>query len=239
MYRIGNIKDLKGVGFLLREMVSSRNKASHQFIGKVNISLKTIPLNGIGKWYPLQGRSNLTYSNKARGDIKLHLSLTASRPEQQFTLAESCSQYERVLLAVVEHELINDSKFCGHLPETAKLLMGQLAAHRGLRSVAVDVCTWSVLGGQTLNKKTLDFAILVSIINRIRKAFSSPNEVIDPLLDQMFWSAADGLVQSCLSIIRQLRNNAELLSNPSQLDALLEYKLKISTNYAVNNFANL
>ena len=224
MSRIGEVKDLRGMGILLKQIaVASKatpGKASHQFIGQLNVPLKTIPLTGIERWYPLEGRTN--GAGKERGDIKLNLLLTASRPELQFTLAESCSQYERVLRTVVEHELVNDSEFRGHLPETATLLMRQLAAHRGLRAVAVDVCTWSILGGRALHKRTLDFTILVSLIARIRRAFSIPGEVIDPLLDQIFWSAADGVIHAGVSVVRHLRNNSQLSANPSQLNALLE-----------------
>ena len=231
MRKISEIRDLRGMGVLLNEMILTSKAtlgkaAQHQFLGQLNVPLKTISLTEIKCWYPLEGRSAIESDGKERGDIKLSLSLSASRPEQQFTLAESCSQYERVLRSVVEHELINDSEFRGHLPETATLMMRQLAVHRGLRPVAVDICTWSVLGKWALHKRTLDFTILVSLVSRIRRAFSIPGAggevMIDPLLDQMFWSAADAVVHSSVAAVRHLRNNSQLSTNPSQLNALLE-----------------
>ena len=151
--------------------------------------------------------------------IKSHPVCLLPASFQQFTLAESCSQYERVLRSVVEHELINDSEFRGHLPETATLMMRQLAVHRGLRPVAVDICTWSVLGRWALHKRTLDFTLFVSLVARIRRAFSVPGgEVVDPLLDQMFWSAADAVVHSSVAAVR----HSQLSANPSQHNALFE-----------------
>ena len=227
MSRIGEVKDWRGFGNFVKQIASASKatpgKAAHPFLGQLNVPLKTIPLTGIERWYPLEGRSPAKSNGKERGDIKLSLSLAASRPEQQFTLAESCSQYERVLRSVVEHELINDSEFRGQLPETATLMMRQLAVHRGLRPVAVDICTWSVLGRWALHKRTLDFTIFVSLVARIRRAFSVPSgELVDPLLDQMFWSAADAVVHSSVAAVRHLRNNSQLSANPSQLNALLE-----------------
>ena len=59
--KISEVRDLRGLGVLLNEMIlTSRSKpgkaSQDQFLGllnRLNVPLRTIPLTGIERWYPL------------------------------------------------------------------------------------------------------------------------------------------------------------------------------------------
>lgn len=222
MSRIGEVKDLRGMGILLKQIaVASKapGKPAHKFLGLLNVPLKSIPLSGLERWYPLEGRQDKAKS-KDRGEIRLNLALTASRNETQFTLQESFVQYERLLRIVVEHEMRSDNEWRGILPESVAITLRQFAAHRGLRPAVTDACSWSVYA-TALHKRTLDFTLLLGIIQRLKKAISD-GKLPEEELVNVFWTAADTFVGAALSAIRHQRNNSELCNKTEQFTALLQ-----------------
>lgn len=210
------------MGILLKQIaVASKapGKPAHTFLGQLNVSLKTVPLCGLERWYPLEGRDAKS-KVKERGEIRLSLSLSASRTESQFTLKESFIQYERLLRVIVEHQVRSDPEWRGSLPDPASVLLRQFAAHRGLRQAVTDACSWSVYA-TALHKRNLDFSMLLSLLQRLRKAINEGRLPEEELVN-IFWTATDTWVEAALSVIRYLRNSPELSSKPDQLLALLE-----------------
>lgn len=221
MSRIGEVKDLRGMGILLKQIaVASKapGKPAHKFLGLLNVPLKYIPLAGLERWYPLEGRDKAKV--KERGEIRLNLSLSASRTESQFTLQESFVQYERLLRIIVEYELRSDADWRGSLPDWATVMLAQFAAHRGLRQSVTDACTWSVYSS-AFHKRTLDCTVLLALLQRLRKALND-GKLPEEELVNVFWTGAESLTGAALSAIRHLRNNGELNNKPEQLLALLE-----------------
>jgi len=53
--------------------------------------------------------------------------------------------------------------------DLASLALRQFAAHRGLRPSVTDVCLWSAYTS-TLARRTLDYALLRPLLQRIRKS---------------------------------------------------------------------
>ncbi len=209
------------MGILLKQIaVASKapGKPAHKFLGLLNVALKTVPLSGLERWYPLEGKDKT--KPKERGEIRLNLALSASRTEAQFTLQESFVQYERLLRIVVEHELRSDVEWRGIIPESAAVMLQQFAAHRGLRQAVTDACSWSVYA-TALHKRTLDFAMVLQLVQRLRKAINDGKLPEDELVN-VFWTGADSFVGAALSTIRHLRNNCELTHKPEQLSSLLE-----------------
>ena len=221
MSRITEVKDFRGMGVLLKQIaVASKapGKPAHKFLGLLNVALKSVPLSGLERWYPLEGKDKTKI--KDRGEIRLNLALSASRTEAQFTLQESFVQYERLLRVIVEHELRSDVDWRGILPESATVMLRQFAAHRGLRLAVTDACCWSVYA-TALHKRTLDFSIVLGLVQRLRKAINE-GKLPEEELVNVFWTAADSFIAAALLVIRHLRNNSELIHKPEQLSALLE-----------------
>jgi BAI1-associated protein 3 len=223
MSRISEVKDLRGMGILLKQIaVASKapGKPAHKFLGLLNVGLKSIPISGLERWYQLEGRDKTKV--KERGEIRLNLTLSATRTDtaEQFTLQESFVQYERLLRIVVEHELRADVEWRGVLPDSAAVMLRQFAAHRGLRPSVTDACCWSVYS-TALHKRTLDLVVMLNLVQRLRKAIND-GKLPEEELVNVFWTAADSFVVAALSSIRHLRNNSELNTKPEQLSALLE-----------------
>ena len=156
---------------------------------------------------------------KDRGEILLNLALSASQTETQFTLQESFAQYERFLRILMEHELGSNVDWCGIFPESAIVMLRQFAAHRGLPQAVTDVCCWSVYA-TALHKRTLDFSIMLGLVQRLRKVIN--DEKLPEELLNVFWTAAEYFIGAALTTIRHLRNNSEKIQRPEQLSALLE-----------------
>uniref|UniRef100_A0A0N8EGD3 Unc-13 D n=1 Tax=Daphnia magna TaxID=35525 RepID=A0A0N8EGD3_9CRUS len=223
MSRITEVKDLRGMGILLKQIaVASKapGKPAHKFLGLLNLGLKSIPLSGLERWYQLEGRDKT--KTKDRGEIRLNLTLSASRPDtsEQFTLQESFIHYERLLRIVVEHEMRGDSEWRGVIPDSAALMLRQFAAHRGLRQSVTDACLWSVYS-TAFHKRTLDLSVMLGLVQRLRKAIND-GKLPEEELVNVFWTAAESFSVAALSAIRHLRNNPELSTRPDQLSALLE-----------------
>lgn len=221
MGRISEVKDLRGMGILLKQIASASKapgKPNHGFIGQLSVPLKMIPLSGIERWYPLEGRDKS--KGKERGDIRLSLSLSAVRTEAQFTLQDSFVHYEHMFRIIVEHEMRSDADWRGRVPDTAAALLRQFAAHRGLRQSVVDDCMWSVYAS-VLPKRPLDFVLLLNVLQRLRKAITD-EKLVEEELVTVFWSGAESFATAALSVIRYLRNHADICSDPAQLSALLE-----------------
>lgn len=216
--KISKVKDFREIGILLKEIAvttKTSDKSIHQFLGQLDVPLKSIPLTGLESWYPLEGRDKV--KDKERGEIQLNLFLSTSRTESQSTLKESFTQYERLVKIVVEYQLRTDSNWRGELPD---YLLQEFAAHRGLRQPVTDVCSWSVFS-TLLHKRTLDFTMLLSLIQRLRRAIVDGKLTENDLLD-VFWTATDSFVETALSAIHHLRSNSELNTNSIQLSALLQ-----------------
>lgn len=217
MSHLTEVKGLRGMGILLREIAvatKSPGISTHQFLGLLNIPLKSIPLSGIESWYPLEGRNK---SKRERGEIQLKLFLSASQTESKFTLQESVVQYETLLRIVVDYELRADSNWRGQLPD---YLIRQFAAHRGLDRLVTDVCTWSVFSA-AIHHRSLDFTMLLTLIQGLHTAMNDNKSNVKELIE-MFWTATDSFIEAALSTICNLRNNSELNTNSEQLTALLE-----------------
>ena len=224
MSRIGEVKDLRGMGILLKQIAVSSSKTtspssapgkpgSHQFLGQLHVPLKLVPLTGIERWYPLEGRDRSTA--KERGEIRLSLTLTASRTDgQQLSVQQSFVQYERLLRIFVEAEFKGRPDWRGELPESAAVMLRQLAAHRGLRPAITDICLWSVYSA-ACHKRVLDFQLVLGLIQRIKRFLPELADDDPPVAT--FWAAADSMVKAILSILRRSRSHPEL-----QLAALLE-----------------
>lgn len=108
----------------------------------------------------------------------------------------------------------------GKLSETASLLLRQFAAHRGLRSAVTDVCLWSVYSA-VLHRRTLDFNLVLSLLQRLRKAITGA-KLPEEELNAVFWTASESFLSAVLSIVRHVRDQSDLCTNPSHLTALLE-----------------
>lgn len=119
---------------------------------------------------------------------------------------------------VVEHEIRSDANWQGQLPN---YLFSQFAAHRGLRQSVTDVCSWSVYS-TALHKRILDFTLLFTLFQRLRKAFNYGKLPEEELVD-MFWAASDSFTEAALSVIRHFRNNPEINTSSHQISSLLEY----------------
>ena len=157
---------------------------------------------------------------KDRGEILLNLALSASQTETQFTLQESFAQYERLFRILMEHELGSDVHWCGIFPESATVMLQQFAAYCGLPQAVSDVCYWSVYAN-ALQKRNLDFSIMLGLVQRLRKAINNGKLPEEELLN-VFWTAAESFIGAALRTIRHLRNNLEIIQRPEQLSALLE-----------------
>lgn len=220
MGRISEVKDFRGMGILLKQIANASKapgKPKHGFMGQLSVPLKHIPLAGVERWYSLEGRDKSR--QKERGDIRLSLALSAVRTEAQFTLRDSFVHYEHMFRIVVEHEMRKDPEWRGHIPEAADSLLRQFAAHRGLKQSVVDDCVWSVYA-TALPKRTLDFVLLLNLIQRLRKAMSD-DKLNEEELVAIFWSAAENFNSAALSVIRYVRNHPEVCSDGDQLAALL------------------
>jgi len=80
MSRIGEVKDLRGMGVLLKQIASATAKsgsscesesgkpANHQFFGQLQMPIRTIPLNGLERWYPLEGRDGNSTSSASKSE---------------------------------------------------------------------------------------------------------------------------------------------------------------------------
>jgi len=222
--RLGEVKNCRGFGKLLKQIAVASGKAPgkqpHQFLGRVNVPLKMVPLSGLERWFSVEGRDKTKI--KERGEIKLNLSVSASRAETQFTLKQSFIQYERILRAVLECELRSDPEWRGEMPETAVVALRQFAAHRSLRPPVTDVCLWSAYT-MTLSRRTLDFCLLYGLLQRIRKAIHSDQFTVQvDQLSVIFWTSSETFVRDALSYIRHIRDNLHLCSSPAHLTALLQ-----------------
>ena len=220
MSRITEVKDFRGMGILFRQIAISTkasDEPAHEFLGLINVPLKSVPLSGLEQWYSLEGKDETKI--KDRGEILLNLALSASQTETQFTLQESFAQYERFLRILMEHELGSNVDWCGIFPESAIVMLRQFAAHRGLPQAVTDVCCWSVYAN-ALHKRTLDFSIMLGLVQRLRKVIN--DEKLPEELLNVFWTAAEYFIGAALTTIRHLRNNSEIIQRPEQLSALLE-----------------
>ena len=119
----------------------------------------------------------------------------------------------------MEHELGSNVDWCGIFPESAIVMLRQFAAHRGLPQAVTDVCCWSVYA-TALHKRTLDFSIMLGLVQRLRKVIN--DEKLPEELLNVFWTAAEYFIGAALTTIRHLRNNSEKIQRPEQLSALLE-----------------
>ena len=235
MSRIGEVRDLRGMGILLKQIAtatknqsaatSNSNKPTanvHQFLGRLAVQLKTVPVyGGMERWYPLEGR-NESSSGKSRGEIRLALALSANHPHSgpiTSAIRQSFIEYERLLRIVVEYQVRTDAEWRGVLPEAAAVALRQLAAQRGLRPLAADVCAFSVYAA-ALHKRQLDFvAVVAPLVVRLRKTLQEPSGQMEELV-AVFFKASDQFVGTALSILRYWRGSGNV--KPDQLAALLQ-----------------
>jgi len=245
--RLGEVKDCRGLGKLLKQMAvatakTTPGKQPHQFLGRLDIPLKMVPVMGLERWFSLEGRQDKT-KVKERGEIKLNLMMSATSIDVQFTFKENIAQYQQILRVFIEHHLRSDAEWRGHMNDLASLSLRQFAAHRGLRASVTDVCLWSTYTS-TLMRRTLDYALLRSLLQRIRKSGIDSVDQLNQLdaVGDIFWTAAQVFITAALTSIRHIRNNVQLRSNPAHLAALLQCVNELEAmghEMGRSNFANL
>ncbi len=107
----------------------------------------------------------------------------------------------------------------GGLGPSASIILRQFAAHRGLRPAVTDVCLWTAYV-TVMQRRTLDFSVMHDLLLRLDSAFNDsklPEET-----SQIFWAAADKFIENVLHVVRHLRSNPKLRTNPTNLISLLQ-----------------
>jgi len=79
-----------------------------------------VPLSGLEDWFPLEGRE-VAKTKKSRGELKLRFSLSAGRPDSQYTFQDNFNLCEQLLAIVVEYEMQSDSVSPSSLKNVKKM----------------------------------------------------------------------------------------------------------------------
>lgn len=199
--KIMDVKGVRGLRRLMKEIAVTATSGKHEneLIGKVSISLKSIPAAGLLMWYNLDKKGK----SKTQGMIKVRLNFSSEKNKN--VASQERSHLLRILLL---HELETSQVahywWSGKFGGPADAILTQNAAQSGLNASQLALAEYSVFAG-IHTRHPLSYALFESLLDKIVKALQT-KVAYDSEEIKLFWEASRNLLPSCLNFIRKIHN---------------------------------
>jgi BAI1-associated protein 3 len=154
--KLNEVKSLKGLDRYFKQIAQSArtdksDKNSHvdDFLGSVNIGLRTIPSNGIDQWYDLEGR---TEKSSVEGKIRIKLNLATREDRGSTVFVDECNyselnEHEKLMRIFIDCDLARyrgkTEDWNGELSMEAETILHQHAIQGDMTDI--QIWMWYVL----------------------------------------------------------------------------------------------
>ncbi|XP_017464694.1 PREDICTED: protein unc-13 homolog D [Rhagoletis zephyria] len=197
--KLFDVKGVKGLSKLMKEIAQAASTGKHdnELIGRVAITLKSVPTSGITAWHNLEKSSKI----KSRGSVLVSMTLSAEKNKRV-----AIQEHRHLLNLLLMHELdtsqVSEYWWNGNFSTNAELIRSQHAVQSGLTNFDCALSQWIVYSKIHENQK-LSFNVfnsLLDVIIPILKVLQTDSEDT-----KSFWNGVKRILPSCFSIVRKIR----------------------------------
>lgn len=202
MKKIPDVKGLKGMSKLMKEIASTVSSGRHEneLVGRANIPLKSIPTSGLTMWCNLEKKSKL----KIQGAIKVRMNFSSEKNDQV-----AIQEHRHLLRLLLTHELESSKVaqywWAGKFSNSGERVLLQHAAQSGLTDIDVAFAQWSVFT-EVHQQHCLAFSLFDSILEKLIRSVQTKSFYHEEE-HNIFWEATKRILPSCFSKIRKLRKD--------------------------------